>query len=374
MRVITDSLGTLDSLAAHLRELDAAPDVAGIVVLACDDNGFAPGGVDPLLQSLGKPTMGGIFPQVIFDGRNQTRGTILIGLPVAPQIAIIRGMSDTSARFEDALEAQLFSDSAPRTLFLWVDGLSSRIGALIAAVFSIYGLEHNYIGGGAGSLSFTHKPSVFTNEGLLADAAVLASAPLRSGVGVAHGWTALSEPLIVTAAEGNVIKQLNYLPAYDVYREVVESSTDLRFDSADFFDLAKSHPFGILRLDAEYIVRDPVDTTHGGGLVCVGEVPVRSHVRVLTGSTASLVAAAGAAAHTANASYPADASAVPTLTLFIDCISRVLFLRDDFGQEMLAVAGHGQPVIGALTLGEIANSGADYLAFLNKTAVVAVLG
>ncbi|HEY8905633.1 MAG TPA: FIST C-terminal domain-containing protein, partial [Rhodoferax sp.] len=57
---------------------------------------------------------------------------------------------------------------------------------------------------------------------------------------------------------------------------------------------------------------------------------------------------------------------------FIDCISRVLFLGPDFPKEMVAV-NTGQPLIGALTLGEIANNGSDFLEFFNKTAVVGLI-
>ena len=60
-------------------------------------------------------------------------------------------------------------------------------------------------------------------------------------------------------------------------------------------------------------------------------------------------------------------------TFFIDCISRVLFLEGDFEQELQAVSRSGIPLIGALTLGEIANSRNDYLEFYNKTSVVGVL-
>ncbi|EQD46615.1 hypothetical protein B1A_14553 [mine drainage metagenome] len=53
----------------------------------------------------------------------------------------------------------------------------------------------------------------------------------------------------------------------------------------------------------------------------------------------------------------------------MDCISRALFLEQDFRQE-LAVIHSPAPMLGALTIGEIANSGQDYLEFYNKTAVV----
>ena len=59
---------------------------------------------------------------------------------------------------------------------------------------------------------------------------------------------------------------------------------------------------------------------------------------------------------------------------FIDCISRVLFLKDRFPEEIHAVRHKGLPLFGACTIGEIANSGKDYLEFYNKTAVVAITG
>jgi hypothetical protein len=56
----------------------------------------------------------------------------------------------------------------------------------------------------------------------------------------------------------------------------------------------------------------------------------------------------------------------------IDCISRSLFLGTDFQRELAAI-DDGLPMVGALTLGEIANSGRDFLEFYNKTAVVGLI-
>jgi hypothetical protein len=50
-----------------------------------------------------------------------------------------------------------------------------------------------------------------------------------------------------------------------------------------------------------------------------------------------------------------------------------LFLEKNFAYELEAVHDGQMPLIGALTLGEIANNGKDYLEFYNKTSVVGVL-
>jgi hypothetical protein len=95
-------------------------------------------------------------------------------------------------------------------------------------------------------------------------------------------------------------------------------------------------------------------------------------VHILSGDADDLVAAASMALELGMAAFTGPRE--PAITLFIDCISRSLALGEDFGRELEAVARSSTPLVGALTLGEIANSGKDYLEFYNKTSVVGVLG
>lgn len=361
-------------VAAFGRQLErvaAQPGVAGLLVLACDANNFTPAQIDPLLQRMELPLFGGIFPALIAGGEKLDVGAMVVGLPVAPRLLTVPELGITPAACETFLEEHATVLDGARTLFVWVDGLSSGIGCLLEGLYHVFGLEQNYIGGGAGSLSFEKKPCLFTNQGLLGNAAVLAALDVASGVGVSHGWQTISGPYKVTGAQGNVIQSLNWRPAFEIYREVVEAASGRRFTDDNFFDLAKQYPFGIVRLDSEPIVRDPIIAQADGALVCVGAVPDDSHVNILSGSTASLVQAAGQALQLSEAGLPPGDTA--GLALFVDCISRVLFLEDEFSQELAAVQRPARPTVGALTLGEIANAGRDYLEFYNKTAVMGLL-
>ena len=64
------------------------------------------------------------------------------------------------------------------------------------------------------------------------------------------------------------------------------------------------------------------------------------------------------------------------LSLIADCISRVIFLENNFSEELEAVnkriqsADKNQSPLGVLTLGEIASYGEGFLEFFNKTIVV----
>jgi hypothetical protein len=371
MLTALDKEGSTGNFAQLLDEMDAHENVKSILIFACDANQFDPDQVDHHLQGAQSIIFGGIFPEILYEGKNYSRGTLLVGLPVAPELLVIPGLSDPSADYDDIIEREFDRLSVGRTMFVWVDGLSSRISALIDALFNVFGLEQNYIGGGAGSLSFEQKPCLFTNQGLIADSALLALVDIESGIGVSHGWLPLSGPYRVTESESNVIKSLNWEPAFKIYQGVVEQASGKLFNDGNFFELAKAHPFGINRLGEEQIVRDPILVDDQGGLICVGEVPVESYVDILFGSTDSLIYAAGNALHLAEEAYVGNPE--QTVTLFIDCISRVLFLEEDFRLELAAVARENRTMIGALTLGEIANSGKDYLEFYNKTSVVGIL-
>jgi hypothetical protein len=105
--------------------------------------------------------------------------------------------------------------------------------------------------------------------------------------------------------------------------------------------------------------------------VCVGEVPVGSFVHILEGQAAQIVAASRTAnARAADALAP---SRTPQLRFVVDCISRTLFLGEGFSAELEALDDGRIPLIGVLTLGEIANSGRDFLELYNKTVVVGLL-
>ncbi len=371
MEVNVDKTGTAAGLQKAIQAATAHESVQSLFIMACDANEFTPETVDGILADVSLPVIGGIFPEIINGREKLTRGTIVAGLSQPIDVQIIPGLSDTAVDYSQIIDEKFPNIGRAKTMFVCVDGLSSRISALVDSLFEIFGLEINYVGGGAGSLSFQQKPCLFTNQGLIQDSAVLGLAEINSGVGVSHGWHSVSGPYKVTEVERNVVKTLDWKPAFAVYRQVVEEASGRTFTGDNFFDIAKGYPFGVNRAGAEKIVRDPIAVDENGALICVGEVPAEGYVDILSGNKESLVRAAGAAFASGQTAY--DGQAGEQCALFIDCISRVLFLEDEFTAELDAVYDENVPLIGALTLGEIANCGDDYLEFYNKTAVVAVL-
>ncbi len=370
------NLDQAGSVAGLRRLLSGAIDndqVTGMIVLACEENGFTPGSVDTILKQSPKPVFGGIFHSIIFNRKKLDRGTIVAGIrrPVkAVAVDRISEITNLDIFLEHTFETRLLQN---KTMFVIVDGLSRHISPLIDSMLNCFGIIPNYIGGGAGSLS-GRKPCVISGEGLLEDAAVFALVDMESGIGVAHGWEPVAGPLKVTGAEGHKLISLNWRPAFTVYREVVEKISGNSFDHGDFFQLAKGFPFGIVKLAREMVVRDPI-VVDGTSLICVGEVPLNSLVYILKGNTDSLIAGALKARQLAEKSYwqPVKGKKEgPPITFFIDCVSRVLFLQSDFERELEAVYTGGA-LLGALTLGEIANTGKSYLEYYNKTSVVGLL-
>ena len=362
--------GTPGAFGRMLSELAAREEVGSLFALSCEKNGFVPELVDGALRSCPKPVFGGVFPGVVFEGELFSRGTVMVGFPSPARVVGVENIDAEETRYEETLEREAVFAGGPRSVcFVFVDGMSRRISAFTEALFNAFGPSLNYVGGGAGALS-GRKPCLFTPDGMIENAAIVVFTDIPGGVGAAHGWSPVSVPIKVTGSRLNVIDTLNWEPAFEVYRRVVEPHSGRSFGSEKFFDLAKAYPLGIGRLEAEYVVRDPLMNL-GGSLVCVGEVPEGSFVSVLHGDADSLLKGAVRAKEIARESFPPDAT--PRALFLADCVSRALFLEDDFTRELAALAGPS-PVFGALTIGEIANNGREYLEFFNKTAAVAILG
>ncbi|MFP4208150.1 MAG: FIST signal transduction protein [Wenzhouxiangella sp.] len=343
-----------------------------LIVLGCDQNDWPADDLDALLAGTTTPVFGGIFPAIAVNDQRHDHGAIILGLEECPDVACITGMSDPHADYERQLLDQVhqWHDlDEESTLVVLVDGLASRISALVEDLFFVFGLANNFVGGGAGSLSFRQKPCIMTFGRVEADMALVIKLPRASTIGVTHGWSSISETLEVTEADRNIIKSLNWQPAFEAYKLIVDSHSPTPITREAFFEVAKSYPLGLQKLDSKMVVRDPLMVQNGNDLVCVGEVPQGAFIRVLNGNPASLLAAAREARRTVHADRPDSERQL----LLFDCISRALFLGHGIEEELRALTA-GEPSFGAFTLGEIANSGTDYLEFLNKTTVLACIG
>lgn len=319
------------------------------------------------LQQSGLEFMGGLFPRVIHGNTVLEKGIVINTLNNLETLFLVENISTKNYEVPEIT----FKEGESYSLFTYVDGLTSNISHYLSELYENYGMETNYFGGGAGSLSLVQKPCVFCNEGIFQDAAVVAVMNMASNIGVRHGWNKVGGPFIVTKAEGNTIKEINWKNPFEVYKEVVEEHSGKTFTDENFFDIAKGYPFGILKEDAECIVRDPLMTNEKGELICVGELEDNMLVDILNGNKESLIEAAKKATQDS-----VGQAKSPRKAIIIDCISRILFLEDNFDQELNAITQtihESFPELsigGALTLGEISSYGEGFLEFYNKTTVV----
>lgn len=349
---------TGDEFHARLREFDDDPTVEGLLVLATPGEEFTPAAVDETLRELSTPVFGGLFPKIIHEGEVDADGAIVAGIEEEPAVEPI-----TAA--DEPIDATAGDDH--ETAFVFVDAYADDGDQFVQQLFNTYGVEYTYIGGGAGTLSGEKRHCLFTGDGLVGDAAVVATVAAESSVGVEHGWTDIGGPFEITAATGRRLETLDGQLAYDRYAEIIEAETDRTVTKPNFFEVAKSHPFGISRLGAERIVRDPFEVADDGSLRCFGELPEGEFVHILEGDPESLITAAERAYETASAG-----TAEGCALLTFDCLSRAQYLDAEFDRELSALS-QTAATIGALTIGEVANDGRGHLEYYNKTAVVGAI-
>ncbi|MEM1115511.1 MAG: FIST C-terminal domain-containing protein [Bacteroidota bacterium] len=352
-------------LAAAVAAAPRRPDDTLLVLLAED-------GAPPLpdlvaaLAAEAVPFVGAVFPRLLAEGREVSEGAVVLSVPAAGPPVVVSGL--------DGAAPDVSGVDVPDggTALVFVDSLAANPSGFLQALGDRFGTRIGYLGGGAGSLSLEQAPCVFTEAGAFQDAAVVLPVAARAALGVRHGWERLAGPLVATRTHQGTVAHLNWEPAASVYARAVAPAAGRPIEPASFFETASGFPFGLTREGDEDVVRDPF-RLDGEAIDCFGDVPENAVIYILRGEPEALVEAAGRAAREAVGDAPKAAPA-----LVIDCISRSLFLGEQFGRETAALAdafvAAGRPAPdGALTLGEIASDGSGLLQFYNKTCVAAAL-
>lgn len=319
--------------------------------------------------------MGGIFPGIIHGKKDFKNGAILKIFPTASKPLLINGLEKDDFKIS-LFENKVDFDNSKITMLTLINGLKSNIATYLQKLYHEYGNSVNYIGAGAGSLSLVQQPCIFTNEGIFQDAAIICPINLSINLGVEHGWEKLGGPIVATKTRKNIILELNWRNAFEVYKETVEKDAQQKFNDENFFDIAKCYPFGIFRESREDLVRDPISVNENGSLICVGEVPENTVLYILKGKKEELIQSAKLAVKNSVEHLTQNIKH----TLIVDCISRTLFLEDEFPKELEAIS-EAMPRIeddesipqGVLSLGEISSNENGNLDFYNKTFVIGVL-
>ncbi|MFZ2162473.1 MAG: FIST C-terminal domain-containing protein [Sideroxyarcus sp.] len=361
-----DPEGDLDVFFSNM---DAAVTAGArsLFLLSCDANDFPLDAVNLKLGGLQVPVFGGIFPQIIHGYSNAVRGTLVCALDVTVEVHHVECLSDPETDIAARISGFDAALQAMPTIMVLLDSVASRITPVLDATYDALGMNRHYLGGGAGSLNFIQKPCLFSNAGVLADAAQLVGMPMNCGVEVGHGWQVLSGPFLVTRSEGATIHELDYRPAFEVYREEVEKVSAQRFDQFPFFEIANRHPFGLKKWEGDIIVRETI-VRQANSLVCVGEIADGALLYILTGDADELIRTVGKV----SGNLHIDGGFV----VAFDCIGRSLFLGDRYPEEVAAMSNAlpgNVPLFGVLTIGEIAGRDEGCLEFYNKTIVMGAL-
>lgn len=344
-----------------------------LMILACSSNNHSPKTLRNSLRSCPVPVCGGIFPSVFFSQTKLDSGFIIVGFPFVISIACYHLSSELPLDINSPvrLDGDLVRHS--RDLVVFIDAMANATEAFINNLYETVGGGIDVIGGGSGSIDFKQRPCVFSRQGLLKDVALVVQMPIPIHCAVEHGWEILSGPFLVTEAEETRIQTLNYLPAFDVYKTVIEEMSSYKFLKGEFFQASQNFPLGILGVNDDILVRDPIQVLDAE-LVCVGSVPVNAMVYILKGNRATVINAARKAGERIRSkTHSHDKTQSLGVTLVFDCVSRVLYLGEDFSLEMEAIE-HGVGaeclIVGALSIGEIANTCRGTIDLLNKSIVI----
>lgn len=306
--------------------------------------------------------VGAIFPRVIFGTQSFEDGILALKLNDKASVHVIREMDKVGV---------LHVDEDIHSVFAIVDGLSSKLDDFLENIFFVLPEQTYIIGGGAGKMSLKQEPVIFDNHGFYQDSALVIQSNKTMSMGVGHGWESLFGPFMATECKGHLLEKINFQEAFHVYKNTVENNTSQRFNETNFFDIAKSYPIGILRYGRDFIVRNPI-YTDGKSLSLIGNIDTNSIISILKGDNTALIQAAKKAALSAKEYALPNSGNI----IVVDCISRLLFLEDDFKKELEAIKSvfSSEMVMwGVMSLGEIANANQEGIEFYNKTCVIGTL-
>ena len=317
------------------------------------------------------PLLGAIFPELIIEANFKRRGILLIGLDPMPEFRLCAGLSLPNGRaaavkaLADWVET---GENQDGTLLLLFDALYAQTASFLADLYYEIGDDCRYAGINAGSENFQPMPCLFDHQQCLDDAVMGVFLPHHPGAALEHAYQIADIALVASAASGNKIARIDFEPAFDQYVKLVREYYAEDISRENFYQMGVHFPFALMRANGELLIRIPVAVDEEGALFCVGEVPEGALLTIAHGVEAgNLDTVSKLMAHYQQLQAESG--------LFFFCAGRRMHLGNEGATlelSLLVAALVDQPVLGALTLGEIGNSTAGGYPLFHNAALVAL--
>lgn len=304
---------------------------------------------------------GGIYSKLLVGDKCLPKGYIVNKVkPIYCSIVLPNLM-----RFNEELDK-----NANYTAIIIADGISSRFKELMDTIYDKLGNKVKYLGGGAGFYNLNHKPCIFDNDGLSMDSSYVCIIKSETHIAVEHGWNVLKGPFNVTVSNGNILSELDGESAFQRYSEILEAETGLAVYKEDFFTYAKDYPFGIMEGNSmELIVRDPIAINDDLDIICIADIPQDCNLFILSGNTRTVLESSLTIADECSKTAPKRYK-----TLLFDCISRAMFLEENFLIELANIQNRMNCTVeGALSIGEISSKVDGSIVIHNKSTILGLV-
>ena len=274
----------------------------------------------------------------------------------------------------DVTAAALPAQGGHRAVILLSDGLAGDQQEVVRGSYSVAGALIPLVGGCAGDEMRMHRTRQIYGSEVLTDAVIAVGLTSDAPIGVAaqHGWRRVGEPMLVTAADANQVRELDGRPALDVYAARLGVEPAIAEHPTAFAAFALTHPLGLARRGGEEVRFIAGADLSDRSLRCIAEVPVGALVHLMEGDAVSVLGATDAACGDAVAALGGHD---PLGLVVFDCVARrAVLVGDGIAQEMDSIRSHakGAPIAGFYTYGEIARS-VGIKGFHNQTLVVLAL-
>ena len=294
----------------------------------------------------------------------------------AAEVEVSGRQRQAGEQLADRLTAAADDPDRPYSvLIMLTDGLTREQETILRGAYSVVGATVPLFGGAAGDAGQMKRTFQFHGGEVLSGAVVAAylcsDAPLAVAIG--HGWSKLGDPMIVTAATGGRVTELDDAPALDAYLERFDAPREVFEDPGAFAAFALSRPVGVQRRSGEQVVNFSTEVdldgkSLGGGI----GITQGSLLWPMVGTTTSILDAVGRAWTEAVGGLGRRA---PIGYLTFSCAALRAVIGDaGIAEEGARLSAHakGVPYAGFYTYGEIARThGID--GFHNQTFVVLAL-